>query len=121
VEGNVFDELRRLSDATERFDAVILDPPPFARTKDALDRALGGYKEINLRALKLLRPGGWLITCSCSSHVGDVLLQQVVASAAVDAKREVRLVETRGHARDHPVHPAMPETRYLSCLILEVR
>ncbi|HET6946758.1 MAG TPA: class I SAM-dependent rRNA methyltransferase [bacterium] len=121
VEANVFDELRRLADSSARFDAVILDPPPFARTKDALERALGGYKEINLRALKVLRSGGWLITCSCSSHVGETLLQQVVAAAAVDAKREVRLVETRGHARDHPVHPAMPETRYLSCLILEVR
>lgn len=121
VEANVFEELRRLVDGGGRFDAVILDPPPFARGRESLDRALAGYKEINLRALKLLRPGGWLISCSCSSQVGDTLLQQVVAEAAVDAKREVRLVETRGHARDHPVHPAMPETRYLTCLILEVR
>ncbi|MGH2399343.1 MAG: rRNA large subunit methyltransferase I, partial [bacterium] len=80
-----------------------------------------GYKEINLRALKALRPGGLLVTCSCSSHLQESLLMQIVASAAVDAKREIRLVETRGHARDHPVHPAMPETRYLTCLILEVR
>lgn len=121
VEANAFDELRRRADAGDHVDAVVLDPPAFARTKESLQRAIAGYKEINLRALKLLRPGGLLITCSCSSHVGETLLQQVVASAAVDAKREVRLVETRGHARDHPVHPAMPETHYLTCLILEVR
>ena len=121
VEANVFDELRRLADAGTHFDAVILDPPAFARSKDALPRAMGGYKEINLRALKLLRPGGVLITCSCSFHMTEALLQSVVAEAAVDAKRDVRLVEARGHARDHPVHPAMPETRYLTCLILEVR
>lgn len=121
VEANAFDELRALAASGARVDAVILDPPPFARTKEALERAAAGYKEINLRALKLLRPGGYLITCSCSSHMGEGLLQQVVGSAAVDARREVRLVESRGHARDHPVHPAMPETRYLTCLILEVR
>jgi 23S rRNA (cytosine1962-C5)-methyltransferase len=100
---------------------VILDPPAFARSKDALPRAVGGYKEINLRALKILRPGGVLVTCSCSSHMDETLLQAVVAEAAVDAKRDVRLVESRGHPRDHPVHPAMPETRYLTCLIIEVR
>lgn len=121
VEGNAFDELRARAARGARVDAVILDPPPFARTKDTVERALAGYKEINLRALKLLRPGGFLITCSCSSHVGETLLQQVVASAAADAHREVRLVEARGHPRDHPVHPAMPETRYLTCLILEVQ
>jgi len=121
VEGNVFDELRRLADAGAHFDAVILDPPAFARSKETLSRALGGYKEINLRALKLLRPGGVLVTCSCSFHMTAALLQSVVAEAALDAKRDVRLVEARGHARDHPVHPAMPETRYLTCLVCEVR
>jgi 23S rRNA (cytosine1962-C5)-methyltransferase len=121
VEANVFDELRRIADASARFDAVILDPPAFARSKDMLPRAIGGYKEINLRALKLLRPGGVLITCSCSSHMNETLLQAVVAGAAVDAKRDIRLVESRGHPRDHPVHPAMPETRYLTCLFFEVR
>lgn len=121
VDANVFDELHRLGDAGARYDAVILDPPAFARSKDALPRAVGGYKEINLRALKLLRPGGVLVTCSCSFHMNEALLQSVVAEAAVDAKREVRLVEARGHARDHPVHPAMPETRYLTCLTFEVR
>jgi 23S rRNA (cytosine1962-C5)-methyltransferase len=121
VEANVFDELRRLVDTGPRFDVVILDPPAFARSKEALPRAMGGYKEINLRALKLLRPGGVLVTCSCSFHMNEMLLQAVVAEAAVDAKRDVRLVESRGHPRDHPVHPAMPETRYLTCLIFEVR
>lgn len=119
--GNVFDELRHLAAAGPRFDAVILDPPAFAPSKDALPRAVGGYKEINLRALQVLRPGGILATCSCSFHMTESLLQSVVAEAAVDAKRDLRLVESRGHARDHPVHPAMPETRYLTCLILEVR
>ena len=120
-EGNVFDELRRLSDAGARYDAVILDPPAFARSKETLPRAVGGYKEINLRAIKLLRPGGMLVSCSCSFHMTEALLQSVVAEAGVDAKRDLRLVEARGHARDHPVHPAMPETRYLTCLIFEVR
>lgn len=121
VAANMFDELRRLSDRGAKYDAVILDPPAFARSKDALARAIGGYKEINLRGLRLLRPGGILVTCSCSSHMNESLLQAVVAEAAVDAKRDVRLVESRGHARDHPVHPAMPETRYLTCLTFEVR
>jgi len=118
---NAFDELRRQVSVHAQFDVVILDPPPFARTKDAVSRALGGYKEINLRAMKLLRPGGILVTCSCSHHVGETLLLETVASAAADARRAVRLVESRGQSRDHPVHPAMPETRYLTCLILEVQ
>lgn len=117
---NAFDELRRLVSTHAAFDVVILDPPAFAPTKASLPRALGGYKEINLRALKLLRPGGLLITCSCSHHVGESLLLDVVVAAAADARRAVRLVEARGQARDHPVHPAMPETRYLNCLILQV-
>lgn len=118
--GNAFDALRELVAEGQRFDAVILDPPAFARTKDALPRAVGGYKEINLRALKLLRPGGLLVSCSCSYHVHASLLQEIVASAAADAHRTVRIIERRGQARDHPVHPAMPETEYLSCFILAV-
>lgn len=117
---NAFEALRDLVAEGRRFEAVILDPPAFARTKDALPRAIGGYKEINLRALKLLRPGGLLISCSCSYHMNAALLQEVVASAAVDAHRRVRLIERRGQARDHPIHPAMAETEYLTCLILEV-
>ncbi len=118
--GNAFDDLRRLVVEGSRFDVVILDPPAFARAKDALPRAIGGYKEINLRALKLIRPGGLLVSCSCSYHINESLLREVVASAAVDAHRTVRLIESRGQARDHPMHPAMPETRYLTCLTLEV-
>jgi 23S rRNA (cytosine1962-C5)-methyltransferase len=118
---NAFDELRRLVSARTQFDIVILDPPPFARTQAAVPRALAGYKEINLRAMKLLRPGGILVTCSCSHHVGEAQLLAIAASAAEDAHRAVRLVESRSQSRDHPVHLAMPETRYLTCLILEVQ
>ncbi len=117
---NAFDELRRLSRAHARFDMVILDPPAFVKTKEALAGGLAGYKEINLRALKLLPPGGWLVTCSCSYHVDEPSLQETVAAAARDAGRWLRLVESRSQARDHPVHPAMPETRYLKCLVCEV-
>lgn len=117
---NVFDELRRQVGSGARYDVVILDPPAFAKTKDALPKAIGGYKEINLRALKLLRPGGLLVSCSCSYHMDEALLIEVLASAASDAHRGVRVVERRGQARDHPIHPAMPETRYLTCLIAQV-
>jgi 23S rRNA (cytosine1962-C5)-methyltransferase len=120
MEANAFDTLRALVADKAAYDAVILDPPPFAPTKGSVERAAAGYKEINLRALRLLRPGGVLVTCSCSYHVGEALLLHIVAAAAADAHRRVRLVEARGHAPDHPVHPAMPETRYLTCLILEV-
>jgi len=117
---NVFDELRRQVSTGARYDVVILDPPAFAKTKDALPRAIGGYKEINLRALKLLRPGGILVSCSCSYHMDEALLIEVIASAAIDTHRTVRLVERRGQANDHPIHPAMPETRYLTCVIAQV-
>jgi 23S rRNA (cytosine1962-C5)-methyltransferase len=115
---NVFDELRRLVRAGARFDLVILDPPAFVKTRAALPAGLAGYKEINLRALKLLRPGGWLVTCSCSYHVDEAHLRGTVVEAARDAGRGIRVVESRSQARDHPVHPAMPETRYLKCLIV---
>jgi len=117
---NVFDELRRQVSTGARFDVVILDPPAFAKTKDSLPRAIAGYKEINLRALKLLRPGGILVSCSCSYHMHEALLIEVLASAASDAHRTVRLMERRGQAQDHPIYPAMPETRYLTCLIGQV-
>ena len=117
---NVFDELRRLVNAGARFDMVILDPPAFVKTRTALEAGVAGYKEINLRALKALRPGGWLVTCSCSYHVDEPLLRETVLEAARDAGRAIRVVESRSQARDHPVHPAMPETRYLKCLILWV-
>lgn len=120
VAANAFDELRRLDRRRERFDAVVLDPPAFVKTRAALERGLAGYKEINLRALRLLRPGGWLISCSCSYHVSEAALEATVGEAARDAGRWVRLVERRSQARDHPVALGVPETRYLKCLIAEV-
>jgi len=120
VEGDAFQILREWSDAGEKFDTIVLDPPAFAKTKRAVEGALRGYKELNLRALKMLRPGGLLVTCSCSHHVGWAELEASVASAAVDAGRRVRLLERRGAALDHPVVLNLPETEYLKCLVLEV-
>jgi 23S rRNA (cytosine1962-C5)-methyltransferase len=120
VEGDAFQILRDWSDSGETFDAIVLDPPAFARTRRAVEGALRGYKELNLRALKMMRPGGMLVTCSCSHHVGWAELEVAVASAAVDAGRRVRLLERRGAALDHPVVLNLPETEYLKCLVLEV-
>ena len=120
VEADAFQILRDWSDAGERFDAIVLDPPAFAKTQRAVEGALRGYKELNLRALKMLRPGGLLVTCSCSHHVGWADLEGSVASAAADAGRRVRLLERRGAALDHPVVLNLPETEYLKCLVLEV-
>jgi len=115
---NVFDELRELEIAKARFDTIVLDPPAFAKTKASLPKALGGYKEINLRALKLLRPGGMLITCTCSYHVSEPLFMEVLERAAADALAPVVLVEKRLQSRDHPVLLGVPETLYLKCLVL---
>jgi 23S rRNA (cytosine1962-C5)-methyltransferase len=120
VEGDAFEILRGWSDAGEKFDAIVLDPPAFAKSQRAVEGALRGYKELNLRALKMMRPGGLLVTCSCSHHVGWTELEASVASAAVDAHRRVRLLERRGAAIDHPVVLNLPETEYLKCLVLEV-
>jgi 23S rRNA (cytosine1962-C5)-methyltransferase len=117
-EGNVFDLLHELYGRGERFDAVILDPPAFAKSKDAVEKAWRGYKEINLRALQLLEPGGCLITCSCSYHVDEVAFEEIVWSAAVDAGATVTVVEKRRQARDHPIVLGVPETYYLKCLVL---
>ena len=117
---NAFDGLRRLAAAGPAFDLAILDPPAFVKTRSALAAGLAGYKEINLRALKVLGPNGWLVTCSCSYHVEEAELTAVVHEAARDARRRIRIVERRSQAGDHPVHPAMPETRYLKCLIVAV-
>ena len=100
---NVFDELRELERRGERFDTIVLDPPAFAKNKAAVAKALSGYKEINLRALKLLQPGGVLVTCSCSYNVSESMFADVLAAAAVDARAEVGVVEKRMQARDHPV------------------
>ena len=120
IEADAFEILRDWSQAGERFDAIVLDPPAFAKTRRAVDGALRGYKELNLRALKMLRPGGLLITCSCSHHVAWADLEGAVAAAAADASRRVRLLERRGAAPDHPVVLNLPETEYLKCLVLQV-
>ena len=120
IEGNAFDLLRDYAAAGRHYDTIILDPPAFAKTKRDLEKALGGYKELNLRALKMLRPGGVLVTCSCSFHVGASEFLGVVADAARDAHKSLRLVENRGAAKDHPILLNVPETSYLQCLILIV-
>jgi len=117
---NAFDLLRAESEAGERYDTIVLDPPAFAKTKSSIDAALRGYKEINLRAFHLLSPGGVLVTCSCSFHIDEAIFERTVLQAASDAKRSVQVVERRGAARDHPTLLGVPETRYLKCLILRV-
>ncbi|HEV8307785.1 MAG TPA: class I SAM-dependent rRNA methyltransferase [Methylomirabilota bacterium] len=119
VEANAFDALRELERTGRRFDLVILDPPSFTRRKTAVTAALRGYKEINLRALACLRPGGLLATFSCSHHVGPPLFEEVCRAAAGDARRPVRLRTAYGQAQDHPVLLTVPETRYLKGLLLE--
>ncbi len=120
IEANAFDLLRDYAAANRRYDTIVLDPPAFAKTKRDLDKALGGYKELNLRALKMLRPGGILVTCSCSFHVSATDFLKVVADAAQDAHKSLRVVENRGAAKDHPMLLNVPETSYLKCLILGV-
>jgi 23S rRNA (cytosine1962-C5)-methyltransferase len=117
-EANAFDLLHDLYKKGERFDTVILDPPAFAKSKDAVEKAWRGYKEINLRALQLLSPGGCLITCSCSYHVDEVAFEEILWSAAVDAGATITVVEKRRQARDHPIVLGVPETYYLKCLVL---
>jgi 23S rRNA (cytosine1962-C5)-methyltransferase len=119
-EANCFDFLKAADQARQQFDTVVLDPPAFARQKSNLDAALRGYKELNLRALKILNSGGYLITCSCSYHVSEADLLATIASAALDAHRTVTVVERRTQARDHPILLTVPETHYLKCLILRV-
>ncbi|HSK64017.1 MAG TPA: class I SAM-dependent rRNA methyltransferase [Pyrinomonadaceae bacterium] len=119
-EANVFDALREMETAGERFDCVVLDPPAFAKNRASLKSALRGYKEINLRALKLLNAGGVLLTCTCSYHVAEDLFLEIVADAASDAHRRVQIIEKRMQASDHPVLLGMPETYYLKCVITRV-
>ncbi len=119
-EGNAFDVLKEYDEADRRFQMVILDPPAFAKNRDSIPAARRGYKEINLRALRLLKPGGYLLTCSCSYHVTEPLFLQIVAEAANDAKRMTAVVDRRTQAQDHPILLTMPETHYLKCLIFKV-
>jgi 23S rRNA (cytosine1962-C5)-methyltransferase len=115
---NVFDELRELERRGERFDTIVLDPPAFAKNKASIPKAMSGYKEINLRALKLLAPGGILVTCSCSYNVSEAAFAEVIAEAAIDAHADVTVIEKRMQGRDHPVLLTVPETYYLKCFIL---
>jgi 23S rRNA (cytosine1962-C5)-methyltransferase len=119
VADNAFDELRRLQRAGTRFGLVVLDPPPFARGRETLEAAARGYKEINLRAMRLLEPGGWLATFSCSHHVSPGLFEDICRDAAADAGVSLRVGATLGQAADHPVVLTIPETRYLTGLLLQ--
>ena len=115
---NVFDALRQMERDRERFDTIVLDPPAFAKSKDAVEKAHAGYKEINLRAMKLLRPGGVLVTCTCSYHVDEASFGQIVYEASIDARARMTVLEKRMQSRDHPVVLGVPETYYLKCFIL---
>src|SRR6266550_4366896 len=116
--GNVFDELRGMGRTGERFDTIVLDPPAFAKNKVAVANAGPGYKEINIRALKLLNPGGMLVTCSCSYNINEAEFADIVYNASIDAQANVTVVEKRMQGRDHPVLLGVPETYYLKCFIL---
>ena len=117
---NVFDALREMESSHERFDCVILDPPAFAKNRASLNAAVRGYKEINLRALKLLNSGGVLVTCTCSYHMSEEMFMETIADAALDAHRRVQIIERRGQSSDHPVLVGVPETHYLKCVIARV-
>jgi 23S rRNA (cytosine1962-C5)-methyltransferase len=117
-EANVFDALRLLEREGARYDTIVLDPPAFAKNKASVPKALAGYKEINLRALRLLSPGGYLVTCSCSYNVDESMFGQVLYEASVDSHTPVTVVEKRMQGRDHPVLLGVPETYYLKCFIL---
>jgi len=125
IEANAFDLLKDYSsparpNEARRYDTIVIDPPAFAKTKRDLDAALRGYKELNLRALKMLRPGGILVTCSCSYHISQSNLLEMLASAALDAHRTLRLLEVRTQSKDHPILLSVPETSYLKCVIASV-
>ena len=120
IEANAFDLLKDYASANRRYDTIVLDPPAFAKTTRDLDSAMRGYKELNLRALKMLRPGGILVTCSCSYHVNEASFLEMLAAAALDARRTLRLAEVRGQSKDHQVLLNVPETAYLKCLIAHV-
>jgi 23S rRNA (cytosine1962-C5)-methyltransferase len=117
---NVFDALRDFEAAGEKFDTIILDPPAFAKNRASVRSAARGYKEINLRALKLLNPGGVLVTCTCSYHMPEEMFLEVLAAATLDARRRLQIVEVRGQSSDHPVLLGVPETHYLKCVIVRV-
>ena len=117
IEANAFDLLRDYSDQGKKYDSIVLDPPAFAKSRRDLPTALRGYKELNLRALKMLRPGGILVSCSCSYHVSALAMLEAIASAAQDSHRIIRILENRGQSKDHPSVLGIPETAYLKCII----
>ena len=119
-EADVFDLLTSYASARRQFQTVVLDPPAFAKSRRAVEGAARGYKDINVRALRLLAPGGILVTCSCSHHMSEAMLLEVVAEASLDAGRTLRVLERRTQAQDHPILLTVPETLYLKCLVLEV-
>jgi len=119
-EGNTFDLLKEYDEVGRRFQMVILDPPAFAKNRDSIPAAHRGYKEINLRAMKILQPGGFLLTCSCSYHITEALFLQILAEAANDARKTVVVAERRTQSQDHPILLTMPETHYLKCLIVRL-
>ncbi len=118
-EGNTFDLLKEYDEVGRQFDMVVLDPPAFAKNRDSIPAAQRGYKEINLRALKILKPGGYLVTCSCSYHISEALFLQILAEAANDARKAIAVVDRRTQAQDHPVLLTVPETLYLKCIIVK--
>jgi 23S rRNA (cytosine1962-C5)-methyltransferase len=120
IEANAFDLLKDYAGSGHRYDTVVLDPPAFAKAKRDLDAAMRGYKELNLRAMKMLRPGGTLVSCSCSYHVSQTDFLEMLAGAARDAGRTLRLIEVRGQAKDHPILLNVPETAYLKCVMADV-
>ena len=120
IEGNAFDLMKDYASAGKQYDVIVLDPPAFAKAKKHVDSALRGYKELNLRALKMLRPGGVLVTCSCSFAVGEQDFLAILTEAAQDAHRSARIIEKRTQAKDHPILLGVPETHYLKCFVLSV-
>jgi 23S rRNA (cytosine1962-C5)-methyltransferase len=119
-EANTFDLLKEYDEVGRRFDMIVLDPPAFAKNRDSIPAAQRGYKEINLRAMKILKPGGYLATCSCSYHISEATFLQLLAEAANDSRKVIAVTERRTQSRDHPILLTMPETHYLKCLILRV-
>jgi 23S rRNA (cytosine1962-C5)-methyltransferase len=117
---NVFDTLREFEAADEKFDTIVLDPPAFAKNRASIKAAARGYKEVNLRAMKLLNPGGILVTCTCSYHMSEQMFLEIIADAGLDAHRRLQIIEVRGQSSDHPVLLGVPETHYLKCVIMRV-
>ena len=119
-EADVFALLKHYATQKRHYSTIVLDPPALARNRASVEAALRAYKELNLRALKMLQPGGILVTCSCSFHVGEADLLQVIAEAALDAGKTLRVLERRSQSQDHPILLTVPETHYLKCIILQV-